>query len=215
MLLVFVHSNVVKKKHSYLKDKSSDMKKSTIPQPIDDPGVTINLYSLDRLRKQQHIVMTNNRLNYENLLKEAREKDILVLSLTPFCNKWYKDDIQPHSGRQRHIMQLKDDAINRLQNAIKNRTTLYTNLIPQHKNIYKRSMVHYQRLVSMINQMKCILTDEWRKTNPPELEARRELDVCSTSVIYKVISGEWGSKTGWHAELVWTSPSGQEFAITV
>jgi hypothetical protein len=34
-------------------------------------------------------------------------------------------------------------------------------------------------------------------------------------MVYKVISGEWGSKTGWHAELVWTSPSGQEFAITV
>lgn len=191
------------------------MKKTTIPQAIDDPGIVVNLYTLEKLRQQQHTVMTSNHLNYKVLLKEAHEDDITVLSLVPFWNKWYKDDIQPHSGKQRHIMQIKNDVINRLQNAIKSRTNLYTKLIPDRKNVYKRSMVHYQRLVSMINQMKCILTDEWRKTNPPELEARRELDICSTSLTYKVISGEWGSKTGWHAELVWTSPSGQEFTVTV
>lgn len=95
------------------------MKKTTIPQPIDDPGIVVNLYTLEKLRQQQHTVMTNNRLNYENLLKEAREKDILVLSLAPFCNKWYKYDIRPHSGKQRHIMQLKDNAFDMLQNAKK------------------------------------------------------------------------------------------------
>lgn len=191
------------------------MKKTTIPQAINDPGMIVNLYTLDRLRQQQHNVMRNSRLNYEALLKETHENDIMVLSLTPFCNKWYKYDIQSHSGKQRHIMQLKDDAIDMLQNAKKSRINLYTKLIPDRKNVYKRSMVHYQRLISMINQMERILTDEWRKTNPPELEAKRKLDVYSTSLLYKVISGEWGSKTGWHAELIWASPSGQAFAVTV
>ena len=192
------------------------MKKTPISPAIDDPGKekVVNLYTLDRLRQEQHIVMTSNRLNYEALLKEAHEKDIMVLSLTPFCNKWYKDDIRPHSGKQRHIMQLKDSVIDMLQNAIKSSMNLYTNLIPRRKNMYKRSMVHYQRLVSMINQMERILIDELYeryKTSQPydKLEIRR------TNLIYKVISGEWGSKTGWHAELVWTSPSGQEFAVTV
>lgn len=192
------------------------MKKTPISPAIDDPGKekVVNLYTLDRLRQEQHIVMTSNRLNYEALLKEAHEKDIMVLSLTPFCNKWYKDDIRPHSGKQRHIMQLKDSVIDMLQNAIKSSMNLYTNLIPRRKNMYKRSMVHYQRLVSMINQMERILIDELYeryKTSQPydKLEIRR------TNLIYKVISGEWGSKTGWHAELVWTSPSGQEFTVTV
>lgn len=192
------------------------MKKTPISPAIDDPGKekVVNLYTLDRLRQEQHIVMTSNRLNYEALLKEAHEKDIMVLSLTPFYNKWYKDDIRPHSGKQRHIMQLKDSVIDMLQNAIKSSMNLYTNLIPRRKNMYKRSMVHYQRLVSMINQMERILIDELYeryKTSQPydKLEIRR------TNLIYKVISGEWGSKTGWHAELVWTSPSGQEFAVTV
>ena len=192
------------------------MKKTPISPAIDDPGKekVVNLYTLDRLRQEQHIVMTSNRLNYEALLKEAHEKDIMVLSLTPFCNKWYKDNIRPHSGKQRHIMQLKDSVIDMLQNAIKSSMNLYTNLIPRRKNMYKRSMVHYQRLVSMINQMERILIDELYeryKTSQPydKLEIRR------TNLIYKVISGEWGSKTGWHAELVWTSPSGQEFTVTV
>lgn len=192
------------------------MGKTTISPAIDDPGKekVVNLYTLDRLRQEQYIVMTSNRLNYEALLKEAHEKDIMVLSLTPFCNKWYKDDIRLHSGKQRHIMQLKDSVIDMLQNAIKSSMNLYTNLIPRRKNMYKRSMVHYQRLVSMINQMERILIDELYeryKTSQPydKLEIRR------TNLIYKVISGEWGSKTGWHAELVWTSPSGQEFIVTV
>lgn len=191
------------------------MKKTTIPRAIDDPGIVVNLYTLEKLRQQQHTVMTSNHLNYKVLLKEAHENDITVLSLAPFCNKWYKYDIQPHSGKQRHIMQLKDNAFDMLQNAKKSRMNLYTKLIPDRKNVYKRSMVHYQRLISMINQMEHLLTDEWRKTNPPELEARRELDVCSASLLYKVISGEWGSKTGWHAELTWASPSGQVFTVTV
>lgn len=215
MLSVFVCSKVVKKKHSYLKDKSSNMKKTTTPQTIGDPGMVVNLYTLESLRQSQYITMTNNRLSYETLLKEAHEKDIMVLSLTPFCNKWYKYDIQPHSGKQRHIMQLKNDVIDLLQNAKESRIKLYTNLIPSRKITYKRSMTHYQRLISMINQMKCILIVEWRKTNPPELGAELELDVCSAQLTYKVISGEWGSKTGWHAELTWTSPSGQVFTITV
>lgn len=190
------------------------MKKTPILPTINDPEKVVNLYSLERLRQEQHIVMTSNRLNYEALLKEAHEKDIMVLSLTPFCNKWYKDDIRPHSGKQRHIMQLKDSVIDMLQNAIKSSMNLYTNLIPRRKNMYKRSMVHYQRLVSMINQMERILIDELYeryKTSQPY----NELEIRRTNLIYKVISGEWGSKTGWHAELVWTSPSGQEFAITV
>lgn len=215
MLLVFLYSKVVKKKHLHLKDKSNNMKKTPIPQAIGDPGTVVNLYTLEKLRQQQYTVMASNHLNYKVLLKEAHENDITVLSLAPFCNKWYKYDISPHSGKQRHIMQLKNDAIDMLQNAKKSRINLYTKLIPDRKNVYKRSVVHYQRLNSMINQMKCILIVEWNKTNSPELKARRELDVCSTPLTYKVISGEWGSKTGWHAELIWTSPSGHAFAITV
>lgn len=190
------------------------MKKTTISQTIGDPGTIVDLYTLERLRQQQHIVMTNNRLSYETLLKEAREKDIMILSLTPFCNKWYKDDIRPHSGRQRHILQLKDDVINMLQNAIKNRINLYTNLIPDRKNVYNHSMVHYQRLVSMINQMEHILIDEWYKSHKTSQQYNED-EIRGTKLLYKVISGEWGSKTGWHAELIWTSPSGQAFAITV
>ena len=214
MLSVLAPWRPVRKRYSNLKDKSSNMKKTSNSSTIDDPGMVVNLYTLERLRKQQHIVMTNNRLNYEILLKEAREKDIMVLSLTPFCNKWYKDDIQPHSGKQCRIMQLKDDVVDMLQNAIKNRINLYTDLIPQRKNTYKRSMIHYQRLVSMINQMERILIDEWYKRHKTS-QQYDAFEINATKLVYKVISGEWGSKTGWHAELVWTSPSGQEFAITV
>lgn len=119
MLLVFLYSKVVKKKHLHLKDKSNNMKKTPIPQAIGDPGTVVNLYTLEKLRQQQHTVMTSNHLNYKVLLKEAHENDITVLSLAPFCNKWYKYDISPHSGKQRHIMQLKNDAIDMLQNAKK------------------------------------------------------------------------------------------------
>ena len=190
------------------------MKKTPITPTINDPGKVVNLYSLESLRQQQHIAMTNNRINYEALLKEAHEKDIMVLSLTPFCNKWYNNDIQPHSGKQRHIMQLKDSTIDMLQNAIKSRINLYTNLIPRRKNMYKRSMVHYQRLVSMINQMERILIDELYERYKTS-QQYDEFEIRGTNMMYKVISGEWGSKTGWHAELVWTSPSGQKFTITV
>lgn len=214
MLSVFVCSKVVKKKHSYLKDKSSNMKKTTTPQTIGDPGMVVNLYTLDRLRQSQYITMTNNRLSYETLLKEAHEKDIMVLSLTPFCNKWYKYDIQPHSGKQRHIMQLKNDVIDMLRNAKESRIKLYTNLIPSRKITYNRSMVHYQRLISMINQMKCILIVEWNKSHKTSHQYNED-EICKANLLYKVISGEWGSKTGWHAELTWTSPSGQAFTITV
>lgn len=214
MLSVFVCSKVVKKKHLYLKDKSSNMKKTTTPQTIGDPGMVVNLYTLERLRQSQYITMTNNRLSYETLLKEAHEKDIMVLSLTPFCNKWYKYDIQPHSGKQRHIMQLKNDVIDLLQNAKESRIKLYTNLIPSRKITYNRSMVHYQRLISMINQMKCILIVEWNKSHKTSQQYNED-EICKAELLYKVISGEWGSKTGWHAELIWKSPSGQAFAITV
>lgn len=190
------------------------MKKTPITPTIGDPGMVVNLYNLERLRQHQYIVMTNNRLNYEALLNDTREKDIMVLSLTPFCNKWYKDDIRPHSGKQRHIMQMKDTAEDILQKAIANRMNLYTNLIPSCKKLYKCSMVHYQRLVSMINQIEHILIDELYeryKTSYPY----DEFEIRGTNMMYKVLSGECGSKTGWHAELVWISPSGQKFVVTV
>lgn len=191
------------------------MKKTPISPAIGDPGMVVNLYALERWRQQQHTVMTSNRISYEALLNEVHEKDIMVLSLTPFCNKWYNGNIQPHSGKHRYIMQLKDSVINMLRDAIEIRINLYTNLIPQRKNMYKRSMIHYQRLVSMINRMESILIAEWWKANSPELAFRREVDVCSTLLKYKVISGDWGEKTGWHASLSYISPSGQEITVTV
>ena len=185
------------------------------PLKKEESTVTTNLYHLKKLVQELHPTMTNHRLKYEKALKEVRDYDITVLALTPFCNKWYTGNVPSHSNKQRHILAMKEDVEAKLTIAKYQRLQYYKTVIPYLKNTYKRSLVHYQRLVSMINQMERILTDEWIKTNPPELLARCALDVRSTQLIYKVTSGEWGTKTGWHAELVWTSPSGHETAITV
>ena len=182
---------------------------------MEESVVTLNLYHLKNHVRELHTTMTDRRLNYEKALKTVRDYDITVLALTPFCNKWYKGDIRPHSNKQRHILALKEDVVTMLDTAKYQRLHYYKTLIPGLKNTYKRSLIHYQRMVSMINQMESILIAEWWKANSPELAFRREVDVCSTLLKYKVISGEWGEKTGWHASLSYTSPSGREITITV
>jgi len=185
------------------------------PLKKEESAITINLYHLKNQVRELHTTMTAHRLNYEKALETVRDYDITVLALTPFCNKWYKGDIRPHSGKQYHIMYLKEDVVTKLDIAKYQRLHYYQTLIPGLKNTYKRSMVHYQRLVSMINRMEHILNDEWIKNNPPELLARCKVDVCSTLLKYKVISSEWGTKTGWHAVLSYKSSSGREITITV
>lgn len=185
------------------------------PLKKEESAITLNLYHLKKQARDLHATMTDHRLNYEKALKAVRNYDIAVLALTSFCNRWYTGNITPHSNKQRHILALKEDVEAKLVVAKYQRLHCYQILIPGLKNTYKRSMVHYQRLVSMINRMERILTDKWIETNPPELLARCALDVRSTQLIYKVTSGEWGTKTGWHASLSYTSPSGQEITITV
>lgn len=182
---------------------------------MEESVVTLNLYHLKNHVREHYTTITNNRLNYEKALKTVRDYDITVLALTPFCNRWYTDNVPPRSHLRHHILEMKDDVVAMLDTAKYQRLHHYQTLIPSLKNTYKRSLVHYQRMVSMINQMERILIDEWEKTNPPELKSRREVDVCSTLLKYKVISGEWGTKTGWHAALSYTSPSGQEITVTV